>query len=109
MLEQVSIGDLSLHPDVQGAVWSHKGNQLAVNVLYFDKGEGVPLHVNEHLDVWIVVLQGRGQAIVNGESHTLVAGSCLYIEAGSERAIHSTGEPLVYASAHQARGGLMPR
>jgi quercetin dioxygenase-like cupin family protein len=109
MLEKVTLEELSLHPDAQGAVWSHKGRQLAVNVLYFDKGDGVPAHVNEELDVWIVVLQGQGEATVDGESHTLTPGTCLYIEAGSERAIRSTGDRLVYASAHQARRGLMPR
>jgi mannose-6-phosphate isomerase-like protein (cupin superfamily) len=84
------------------------GAQLDVNVLDFDRGEGVAEHVNPALDVWLVVIDGTGEAIVRGVVHLLAVGTCLYIPAGAERAIRSTGEPLVYASAQSKRRGLMP-
>jgi quercetin dioxygenase-like cupin family protein len=105
---RVALDALSLDPGVQGPIWSHGGEQLDVNLLYFDEGSGVPPHVNQSLDVWIVVIQGEGEAQIDGAVYPLSRGTCLYIAAGSERAIHSTGGPLIYASAHQKRGPLRP-
>lgn len=102
------LDELSLTPTVQGAIWSHGGAQLDVNLLYFDEGNGVPTHVNRNLDVWLVVLEGEGEAEIDGVVYRLERGNCLYIVAGSERAIRSTGGPFLYASAHQRRGALRP-
>ncbi len=104
----ITLADLPLNPAIQGPLWSHGGAQMDVNVLYFDKGEGVAEHVNDALDVWLVVIQGVGEAVINGESHPLTVGTCLYIPAGASRAIRSLGDPLLYASAHPKRRGLMP-
>ena len=108
MSEIITLGELTLDPRVQGPIWSYGGGQLDVNVLYFDRGEGVAEHVNPELDVWLVVIGGAGEALVGGVAHPLAVGTCLYIPAGVARAIRSTGESLVYASAHQKRRGLMP-
>ncbi|MDQ4076429.1 MAG: cupin domain-containing protein [Chloroflexota bacterium] len=108
MTEKVSLADLTFNPNVQGPLWSHGGAQLDVNLLYFDEGNGVPVHVNHTLDVLVVVVQGRGEAEVDSERYVLKPGTCLYIPSGSTRAIRSTGGPLVYASAHCKRDKLMP-
>ena len=93
------------HP---GAQWSHAGAQLIVNALYFPEGDGVPLHVNQGLDVWLVVLSGEGWAEVDAERIDLHAGVCLFIPRGAERAIHAGEGGLLYASAHATRAPLMP-
>src|SRR5688500_16780158 len=96
-------------PNRQGPLWSHSGDQLDVNLLHFSSGEGVEAHVNDVLDVWLVVIRGTGEAWVDGTRYDLIPGTCLYLPAGCERAIRSTADPLIYASAHQKRPGLMPR
>jgi mannose-6-phosphate isomerase-like protein (cupin superfamily) len=54
------------------------------------------------------VIGGSGEAVVGGVSTPLAVGTCLYVPAGATRAIRSVGGPLVYASAHPKRRGLMP-
>jgi quercetin dioxygenase-like cupin family protein len=107
-IQQIKLEDLTLDPTRQGPIWAHGGAQLDVNILYFDQGEGVPAHTNTLLDVWLVVLQGAGEAWLDGERLELTPGTCLYIPAGRERAIRATGGPLIYASAHSKRPALMP-
>jgi mannose-6-phosphate isomerase-like protein (cupin superfamily) len=81
---------------------------MDVNLLYFTEGEGVDSHINHMLDVWLVVIQGTGEAVVDGDSVPLEVGTCLYITAGATRAIRAANGGLLYASAHKKRGGLMP-
>ena len=108
MSKAISLTELTLTSDVQGAIWSHGGEQLNVNLLSFTEGEGVDAHINHALDVWLVVIQGTGEAMVDGKRIPLDVGTCLYITAGASRAIHAGSGGLLYASAHQKRGGLMP-
>ncbi|MBA3533958.1 MAG: cupin domain-containing protein [Ardenticatenales bacterium] len=82
---------------------------MDVNILSFGPGEGIEPHVNETLDVWLVVIRGTGDAWINDEHHDLAPGTCLYLPAGCRRAIRSTADPLLYASAHPKRPGLMPQ
>lgn len=103
----ISAHDLTLNPLRQGAVWSHQGEQLNVNILYFEAGEGIALHTNPILDVWVVVISGEGEATIDGVVHHLTAGTCFYIPAGASRSIHAQ-TALVYASCHQKRPALMP-
>lgn len=107
-VRRVTLEDLLFDPMRQGPIWSHGGEQLDVNVLYFDKGEGVAAHINATLDVWWVVIAGEGEAVINGEVSLVTVGTCLYIPAGATRAMRSLGGPLVYASVHTKRRGLMP-
>lgn len=108
MITRISLEELNLNPEIQGPIWSHGGAQMDVNILYFDNGEGVAEHINHNLDVWLIVLHGSGEAHLDGVRHPLEPGTILYIPAGHRRGFHSTGGPLVYASAHQKRRGLMP-
>ena len=104
----ISLAELILNPMKQGPLWSHRGGQLDVNILYFAEGQGVDLHTNSGLDVWVVVIDGAGTATIDEEFYDLTPGTCLYIPAGASRSIRAVDTALVYATCHQTRSALMP-
>jgi len=104
----ISFEELTLDPMKQGPIWSHRGGQLDVNILYFEAGQGVELHTNPSLDVWVIVISGAGEATIDNGVYSLAPGTCLYIPAGASRSIRSVTTSLVYASCHQKRPALMP-
>ena len=63
-------------------------------------------HVNEELDVLLVVLGGGGAVVVAGERHELAAGSTMLVPRGSRRRIEAGDEGLRYLSVHRRRGPL---
>jgi quercetin dioxygenase-like cupin family protein len=61
---------------------------------------------NGELDVLVVVVDGHGSAIVDGQSHDLVAGSAILIPRGTRRHITADQADLRYLSVHRRRGPL---
>ncbi|MGD9891273.1 MAG: cupin domain-containing protein [Dehalococcoidia bacterium] len=91
-----------------GPVWTRSSADLNVNLLSFDRGQGVPAHVNDEVDVLLVVVAGEGAIEIDGVVHSVRAGQVCLIPKGAERAIHSAGGPFAYLTCHRRRGGLMP-
>jgi quercetin dioxygenase-like cupin family protein len=91
-----------------GPVWTRTTTDLNVNLLSFDEGMGVPEHVNDEVDVLLVVVAGEGRAVVDGVEQHLAPGSICLIPKGSARSIHAAGGRIAYVSCHRRRGGLMP-
>jgi quercetin dioxygenase-like cupin family protein len=63
-------------------------------------------HVNTELDVLIIVLDGPGTAIIDGQTHDLAAGSAILIPRGTRRRITAEETGLRYRSVHRRRGPL---
>jgi quercetin dioxygenase-like cupin family protein len=91
-----------------GPVWTRSSADLNVNLLSFDRGQGVPAHVNDEVDVLLVVVAGEGVLEIDGAAHPVRAGQVCLIPKGVARAIRSDGGPFAYLSCHRRRGGLMP-
>ncbi|MBA3471471.1 MAG: cupin domain-containing protein [Herpetosiphonaceae bacterium] len=91
-----------------GVIWKHTSDQLNLNLLRFQQGDGIPAHRNDVVDVLIMALAGTGVIRIAGESHYVGAGSILLIPCGCERAITATSAQFAYLSCHQRRGGLQP-
>ena len=91
-----------------GPVWTRSSSDLNVNLLSFDRGQGVPAHVNDEVDVLLVVVAGEGVIVTDGATHTLRTGQVCLIPKGAERGIRSAGGPFAYLTCHRRRGGLMP-
>jgi mannose-6-phosphate isomerase-like protein (cupin superfamily) len=94
--------------DGPGPVWTHTSADLNINLLSFSDGQGVPEHVNNEVDVLLVVIQGQAEIIVDGARCQVAAGQACVILKGSRRAIRAVGGPLGYVSCHKRRAGLMP-
>jgi quercetin dioxygenase-like cupin family protein len=79
---------------------------LNATLLAWPPGHEVAEHVNGELDVLVIVLDGHGSAIIDGESHNLAAGSAILIPRGTRRRITADEVGLRYLSVHRRRGPL---
>ena len=91
-----------------GPVWTRSSIDLNVNLLAFDAGQGVPRHVNDEVDVLIVVVAGMGVLELDGIAHPVAAGQVCLVPKGVARALGSVGGPFAYLTCHRRRGGLWP-
>ncbi len=91
-----------------GPIWSVNSEQLNMNLIRLPTGDGIAEHVNNEVDVALVVFEGSGQIVVDGAEYSLHAGQALVLPRGAKRAIRCTAGPLVYLTCHRRRAGLMP-
>ena len=86
--------------------------ELNVNLVHLDPGHAIGEHVNDEVDVVIVVLAGRGELTVDGHGTELAPHVVASVPKGSRRGVRAAeGEGLDYLSIHRRRGalGITPR
>ncbi|MDF2441697.1 MAG: hypothetical protein JWN98_2681 [Abditibacteriota bacterium] len=93
---------------IGGVLWGGASEDLNCTLLSWSRGGGVALHRNTEVDVVMVVIEGSGEVVVDGEHFKLEAPQALLVPKGCERAIQSTSERFTYLSVHKKRRGLMP-
>lgn len=91
-----------------GPQLGHESEDLNLTLLLWKAGEGVAPHVNDEVDVVLIVIDGEGEVTVGAEVFALSIGQALLIPKGCERAIRCLGERFSYLSVHRRRRGLMP-
>ncbi len=79
---------------------------LNVNLAHLDPGSEITDHINEDVDVLMVVLAGTGQLRIDATDHELVASALAYIARGRRRSIVAGPGGLTYLTAHRSRGPL---
>ncbi len=90
----------------KGPLWGMASTDLNATLLQWPAGHVVAEHVNDELDVLVVVLDGRAVATIDGTRHDAPAGSAILIPRGTRRRI-TAGEPGVrYLTVHRRRGPL---
>ena len=89
-----------------GPLWGMASTDLNATLLAWRPGHVVAEHVNEELDVLVVVLSGNGTATIDGEPHDLTAGSAILVPRGTRRQINAGDAGLRYLSVHRRRGPL---
>lgn len=94
---------------IAGPLWSVSTADLNANVLRFVTGDGVPEHVNNEVDVLLLVIRGEGAVTLDGHELRMHGGQLMVLPKGARRAIRAVGDELVYVTAHRRRMGLMPR
>ena len=94
--------------DRSGPQWAHESTDLDLTLLTWTTGQHVPAHVNDEVDVVLVVVSGVGEVVVNAEVFRLVPGQALLIPKGAERTIRCAGDRFSYVSIHRRRRGLWP-
>jgi quercetin dioxygenase-like cupin family protein len=75
-------------------------------LLAWPPGHRIAEHVNDALDVLVVVLGGHGCALVDGEARDMVPGSAVLLPRGARREIDAGDEGLRYLTVHRRRGPL---
>ena len=92
-----------------GVQWACESEDLDVTLLaWLNPGSGVAPHVNDEVDVLLMVVGGAGEVTVEGVVHPLQAGEALLMPRGAARAIRCAGERFTYLSVHRRRRGLYP-
>lgn len=87
-----------------GVVWSlPHGGGLDANVVRLAAGEGIGDHVNDQVDVLIVVWSGSGELVIDDRRVSLQPGTIAHVARGARRSIRSGGDGLVYLSTHPRR------
>lgn len=79
---------------------------LNATLLVWPAGHEVAEHVNEEVDVLVIVLEGRGTAVIDGRSHAMTAGGAILFACGTRRRIQAGDGGLRYLSVHRRRGPL---
>jgi quercetin dioxygenase-like cupin family protein len=108
---RVEIADLvpiALSQRAYGPAWTLESDDLNVNLLVFDAGDGVDEHVNDEVDVLLVGIMGEGVVTIDGRSHSLHDGQAVLIPKGARRAIHALDGRFAYLTCHRRRPGLWP-
>jgi quercetin dioxygenase-like cupin family protein len=90
-----------------GVQWTlEAASDLNANVVDLAPGHAIDEHVNDEVDVVVVVLSGEGSATVDGEAHPLAAHVVAHLPKGSRRRIDAAATGLRYVTVHRRRGPL---
>jgi quercetin dioxygenase-like cupin family protein len=104
----IDVAALSQAAEHDGPQWGHASEDLNLTLLHWTEGQLIAPHVNDEVDVLLLVIAGAGEAIVDMERHTLTPGQVLLIPKGAERALCCAGAHFSYLSVHRRRRGLWP-
>lgn len=75
-----------------GVQWTLEGDgELHVNLVHLDAGHAIGDHVNDGVDVVIVVLAGSGELTVDGATTRLAAHVVAHVPRGARRSIRADG------------------
>jgi mannose-6-phosphate isomerase-like protein (cupin superfamily) len=95
-----------------GVIWTQEGSaDLNANLVRFEAGEGVGIHVNDEVDVVFVGVSGSGTIVVDGKTFALEPGRMVFVPKGCLRATRSGSGEFAYLTVHRRRGPvrLAPR
>jgi len=82
------------------------GGGLDANVVRLAPGGSIGAHVNDAVDVLLVVWSGAGELVIDDRRTPLRAGTIALVPRHSSRSIVAHGDGLVYLSTHPARGPM---
>lgn len=90
-----------------GVHWSvDRDVDLNVNLAHLDPGSRVAAHVNDEVDVLLVVPTGSGQILIDGSAHSLAPHVLVVVGRGTRRAMLASSDGLTYLTIHRSRPRL---
>lgn len=107
IVDLAAVMDAASHGDgADGVHWTlAPAGDLNANLVRLEPGHGVDHHVNDSVDVVIVVLSGAGTATVDGDEHPIGPRRLLHVPKGAGRRIQAGDEGLWYLTVHVRRSG----
>jgi quercetin dioxygenase-like cupin family protein len=105
----IDLVEMAVAAPGHGPIWTEQTDDLNINLLRFNRGEGVAEHINPDLDVILIGISGSGLVTVDGTSQVVTAHQLLTIPKGATRSIEATDEVFAYLSIHRRRPALMPK
>ena len=103
-----NLTDLARLASGRKPAWSHRGEDLSVNLISCLSGEGVGRHVNVEVEVLIVGVDGHGSVEVDGHWHAVGSGQVIIVPKGTARATRCDGDRFTYLTCHRTRSGMWP-
>ena len=100
--------DLTGRPSGIGPLWGMQSDELNATLLEWPPGGGVAEHVNDELEVMLLVLAGSARVSLDGVEHELPAGSLLLVPRGCARSVAAGSDGVRYLSVHRRRAPLLP-
>ncbi|MEI7645718.1 MAG: cupin domain-containing protein [Chloroflexales bacterium] len=104
----INMADALRGVEYDGPASSINSEQLNVNLLRLADGASIPQHINDEVDVLVVIIQGTCKLFVDDEMTVLRTGMAAVIPCGRMRALRCTMGPLIYLTCHRRRAPLMP-
>jgi len=94
--------------DGDGVRWTLEDpDDLNANLVHLGPGSGIGEHVNDQVDVLVVVLGGSGTATVDEDGPVgLAAQTVALLPKGSRRRIDAGPDGMRYLTVHRRRGPL---
>ncbi len=100
--------DLAGLRDGSGPLWGMQSDELNATLLAWPPGGGVGEHVNDELEVVMVVLSGSASVTLDGRERRLAAEQLLVLPRGARRAVKAGPGGVRYLSIHRRRAPLLP-
>lgn len=101
----VSLG--AAQPGTGGAIWSlPHGGDLDANLIRLAFGDSIGEHVNDEVDVVLVIQEGSGVVSVNEVAYDVAPPYLVQVPKGVRRSIEAGPSGLGYLSIHRRRGPL---
>ena len=91
-----------------GPLWGMQSDELNATLLAWPPGGGVAEHVNDQLEVLMIVLDGSATVTLDGDGLELSAGQLLLVPRGRARSVTAGASGVRYLSVHRRRGPLLP-
>ena len=99
--------DLSVVVGSGGAIWSlPHGGDLDANLVRLDAGGEIDSHVNNDVDVLVIVQSGSAEFTVDGQARQLGTDHLALIPKGVRRSIVAGAGGVSYLSVHRRRSPL---
>lgn len=87
----------------------HTGLHSQLVVMHIPIGEDIGEEVHDHTDQTLFIVEGEGQAIINGETRSIEEHDVVFVPAGAVHNFKNTGDEALklftmYAPAQHAEG-----
>jgi quercetin dioxygenase-like cupin family protein len=98
--------DLGRVEGTGGVVWSVSPHGFHANLVVLPPGGIIERHLNDVVDVLLVVLAGSGAVTIEAETFDLAPGTAVLLPEGATRELAAGSVGLRYLSVHAERGPL---
>lgn len=89
-----------------GVHWSLDSEDVNANLVHLDPGHHIDDHVNDEVEVLVVVLSGFGTISIEGHAHPLAPTTVALVPRSSRRQVTASKHGMTYLSIHRRRGGI---
>lgn len=97
------LGDLAIEGP-SGVVWSEVSEQLNLNLVKLDAGAEIGEHVNDEVDVAMIVVSGSGEIEIDGTIERFGTDDVVMARRGAVRTVRAHTR-LLYYTVHVRRDG----